>query len=55
MPYLTKSCGCEFDVDVYGSYGWGGCCCGECYNSYGYEFEVDDVTVVKLCEQHNKF
>ena len=49
--YVKAACGCEIDLCVWGST-WGGCCCGECYNSYGDEYTVEDVTIEKPCAAH---
>jgi hypothetical protein len=45
MSYVTKFCGCEFDVDEGWDYGCGGDCCG----SYSY---AEDVDIIKICSEH---
>lgn len=52
MAVFKAECGCEIDCWVTHS-GWGGCCCGECYNSWGYEYEVEDITITKPCDRHS--
>lgn len=51
MAYFKAECGCELDGWV-NAWGGGGCCCGECYNSYGYEYEVEDAEITKPCIKH---
>ncbi len=45
MSYVTKYCGCEFDVEMGWDYGCGGDCCGS--TSY-----AEDVTIDKICADH---
>lgn len=49
---VTSDCGCELDLWVSDSGAWGGCCCGECYNSWGNEYTVEDVTMINPCAKH---
>lgn len=52
MATFTAICGCEIDCWVNAWGGYGGCCCGECYNSYGYDYDVEDITIEKPCAAH---
>lgn len=48
---ITANCGCVLDCWVTDD-SWGGCCCGDCYNSWGTEYTVEDLTMVKPCTNH---
>lgn len=51
MPSFTAKCGCKFSCWVTDD-AWGGCCCGDCYNSWGTTYTIEDAEVEQACPAH---